>query len=670
MNDLLPTSLLCLFLLCLGCGSARVTTENDGPELPYAKLIRNAETAEAGGDYAGAADYYRRAYDRKPGRQEPLYRAAELYTRVHDYRAAADAYQFVTDREDYPLLGLYYGRALKQDGRYDRARRELSDFLEGYNGADRPIVAEIVRNELAGIALAQAQAGAPTTMDLERPGRGINTTADELGPVAVAGDQLLFTSTAGRQSRLYQSRLRAREWTKATVPPGFPVIAEGEFGTGSMSADGRVFYFSICSGLSGTDAGNRCELFRGERSQSGAWRQPEKLGEQINLAETNNAHPFVTFADGREYLYFASDRPGGRGGMDLYFTTRPLDSPDGQFGVPANLGPAINTVSDEVSPFYDVSNQTLYFASDGHPSIGGLDLFRSSGASGSWSRPENLGRPINSVADDHGLSIAPGGRLGYLASNRSYPGLKDNTTEFDLFRINLAAGRARLKATVYDNTTGMEVSGTEVTLFDLTAGQPREIGRRVFPTGVYDYDLRPGSRYRVVIRRAGYKTAEYEITTREDGSALYGQPIFLQPLALGETDTGGSSAYPDIRPTAPTTTTTPPPPPPPTTTTPGPVTPPPPVTVDPQPEVAYRIQISAQARFDPAEGKYEAIRSLGDLRAEPIPNRNLQRITVGYYTDKAAARRALAQVQASGFPSAFAVRYDRGSRYGMVNLNR
>ncbi len=661
---LLSACALLLLLSLFDCGGARLTTD---PELPFGKLIQNAETEENAGNYAAAADYYRRAYDQKPKRQDVLYRAAELFGRVRDYRSAADAYQFVTDNEDYPLYGLYYGRALKQDGRYDRARRELTDFLEGYNGADRPIVNEIVRNELAGIALAQAGAGAPTSMDIERPGRGINTSADEFGPIAVAGDQLLFTSTAGGQSRLYQSALRAREWTKATVPPGFPVIAEGEFGTGSMSADGRVFYFSICSGLTGADNDNRCEIFRGERSLSGAWSQPVKLNEQINLPETNNSFPFVTFADGQELLYFASDRSGGRGGMDLYFTSRPLNVTDGLFSIPANLGPAINTVSDEITPAYDAANQTLYFASDGHPSIGGTDQFRSSGASGSWSRPENLGRPINSVADDYGMSIAPGGRVGYLTSNRAFPGEKENTTETDIFRINLAAGRARLKASVYDNTTGMELSGTEVTLTEIGSGPPREVGKRVFPTGVYDFDLRPGSRYRVSIQRTGYATAEYEITTREDGSALYGQPIFLQPQKLGA-ETNNTPEYPDPRPTPPPA---PSPAPTPTPTPPAPAPSPIPITTPTTPApVAYRIQLSAQKNFDASEGKYESIRDLGDLQAEPIPGRPLQRITVGYFTTKARARQALSRVQSSGFPSAFAVRYDNGKRYGMVNLNR
>ncbi len=149
-----------------------------------------------------------------PGKDDVLLRAAELYTRVSTYKKAADAYQLLeADEQNWPLLGLQYGRALKQDGRYEQARRQLGLFRESYNGADRTIVTEIINNELAGIRLAQSEIAGQEAVDIDRPGRGINTSAEEFGPVAVAGDQLFFTSTAGGQSRLYQSRLQARDLT-------------------------------------------------------------------------------------------------------------------------------------------------------------------------------------------------------------------------------------------------------------------------------------------------------------------------------------------------------------------------------------------------------------------------------------------------------------------------
>ncbi len=660
-------------LLCLpsACGGPRTATQG---ELPYKKLLQSAEAEVAAGNYRAAADHYRAAYDQKPRKKEVLYQAAELYTRVRDYRKAANAYQFLEANEQrWPLLGLQYGRALKQDGRYEQARRQLALFRESYNGADRAIVTEIVNNELAGIQLAQRGSETNPAVDIDRPGRGVNTSTDEFGPVAVAGDQLYFTSTAGGQSRLYQSRLQAKEWTKATVPPGFPVIAEGEFGTGSFSPDGQVFFFTICSGLTGEDATNRCEIFRGERNTAGVWSQPKRLSPEVNQPDCNNAFPYVFFAaDGRAVLYFASDRPGGRGGMDLYLSTQVAPGDPTLFSVPQPVSAVVNTVSDEITPFYDAEQGILYFASNGHPGYGGLDIFRTSrGPLGDFEQPLNLGEPVNSAADDYGLSLASGTGRGYLTSNRIFEESKTNTTETDIYALNFRAGRARLKAMVYDNTTGAELGGAEVILFEISPdGRATELERRSFPTGVYDFNLQPGSRYRVVITREGYQRAEYQVETSATGSTLYGQPVFLRRSATPQeegarTQVQGGGNRPPL-------------PPPAATPQPGDQAPVPlpsksptlapaaaPATIPP---VAYRIQISAVRDFNPTDGKFEAIRAIGEVQSEPVPGKNLQRVMVGFFTTSDAARQALLRVQANGFPSAFAVRYDNGKRYGLVKL--
>jgi hypothetical protein len=668
---------LCL-LFFLACGGPRTATQ---AELPYKKLIKNAEVETRAGNYLAAAENYQKAYNQKPRKKEILFKAAELYSRVRDYKKAANAYQLLDpDEQRWPLLGLQYGRALKQDGRYEQARRQLGLFRESYNGADRAIVTEIVNNELAGIRLAQAGTAGQGVVDIDRPGRGINTSADEFGPVAIAGDQLFFTSTAGGQSRLYQSRLQAREWTKATVPPGFPVIAEGGFGTGSFSADGRLFFFTICSGLTGEDATNRCDIFRGERSISGAWTQPVALGPAVNMPGSNNAFPtIVTDAEGRNLLYFSSNRPGGRGGLDLYFSVQEDPNDPLSFAAPVNLGAAVNTVSDEITPAYDAGEGYLYFASNGHPGFGGLDVFRVAGGAGGFSAPENLGEPVNSSADDYGLSLAAGSGRAYLTSNRAYENAKLNTTEADIYSLNFRAGRARLKAIVYDNTTGAELGGSEVVLYEISPeGGVTELERRIFPTGVYDFELRPSGKYRVVIRREGYQGVEYQVETSATGSSLYGQPVFLRRDATN--GSGNQEARPPVqgggleqRPSTPT-----PPPPRPTIVTPTMPGPPPAPAAAPTSggsleakntdPVAYRIQIIAERRFNPSDGKFESVRSFGNLQSEGIPGKNLRRVTVGYYTDAAAAKAALKRVQSSGFPSAFAVRYDNGKRHGLVRL--
>ena len=341
--------------------------------------------------------------------------------------------------------------------------------------------------------------------------------------------------------------------------------------------------------------------------------------------------------------------------MDIYTAVQISPDEPTQFSTAVAAPATINTVGDEITPVYDQEDQLLYFASNGHPGLGGLDLFSARRALNRYAKPENLGPPVNSAADDYGLSRNSSGRVGYLTSNRTLTGEKTTTTETDIFSLNFRAGQAKLKATVYDNTTGTELGGASVTLVELAPdGGAAEVGRQTFPTGVYTFDLKPGSSYRVVIRRENYQPAEYRIKTKVTGSALYGQPVFLRRNGAGN-DVPAPITLPD----------------PPRGNSPGNGQNPAPPSPDPVPAsapLAFRIQISAARNFDPAANKYDGIRYLGNLAAKPIPGRDLQRITVGYYRDLAAAKQALGEVQAKGFPAAFVVKFNNGVRVGPVRL--
>ena len=277
-----------------------------------------------------------------------------------------------------------------------------------------------------------------------------------------------------------------------------------------------------------------------------------------------------------------------------------------------------------MTPFYDLESGVLYFASNGHPGFGGLDVFRSTvDALDGFQRPENMGRPVNSSADDYGLSLVAGTGRGYLTSNRSFGEGKLNTTETDIYTLNFRAGRARLKAMVYDNTTGSELGGAEVTLYELMPdGRVTELGKRIFSTGIYDFNLQPGGKYRVVIQRDGYQGAEYQVETSKAGSSLYGQPVFLLRNAIRNEQ--GQGARPQVQGGGNQQEL-----PPPSTVpaaqdnrpNPGLVDSPPAPAAAPKnaAPVAYRIQISAVRKFVAQDGKYERIRAIGNLQSEPIP---------------------------------------------------
>ncbi|MEM9835660.1 MAG: SPOR domain-containing protein [Bacteroidota bacterium] len=643
--------------------------------LNWKKLVKAAEEEEAAGNKAKAAALYQAAWQKKQNKFQYLHQAAELYAEVKDYRSAAEAYQLLQPKaDDYPLVGLKYGRALKQDGQYDRAKRALARFVETYNEADRPIIEEMVTVEMAGIELAQQQAGQVGKLKLKRPEETINSEFDEYSPIPGEVGQLFFASNRGGESRIYESRQQGRDWSNAATPQGFPVIAEGEFGGGSISPDGERFYFTICSGTPGEDGTLRCEIFRSDRSPNG-WGQPEPLPDYINTPGANNIHPHAAIINGREILYFSSDREGGRGGLDLWYAAREIGLSDGIFSYPANLGPVINTVGDELTPYYSNEDLSIYFSSNGHPSLGGQDVFKAAGEEVNWSRPENLGIPINSVADDTGFTIDRiGTGDGYLVSNRAFGGVKNNTTETDVFQVNINAGQILLKATAYDNQAGAQLSNIRVTLFQIYSdGKEEQLVQRDFPTGSYLFELVPNQRFRVEVTRAGYQPASYTFTTNLEGVTVYGQPLFMLPGQAPPATTPNKPNYPATapdRPSYPSAGSTVSPANPNANTTDANTSPTTTTVVRTETPTGryYKIQISAVKVFDANEGKYQSVKAIGGLGAESIPGRDLYRVTVGQYTSENEAKAALRKVQQSGFPSAFTVRYDDGVRYGRVNL--
>lgn len=647
-------------------------------KLNWKKTLKAAQAAQAAGETSRAAALYRAVWDKNPKKIEYLRTSAELYASINDYRNAAEAYQFLLPYSDsYPLAGLKLGRLLKQDGQYDRAQRALARFLEGYNETDRPIIEELVAVELAGTELALRQAGKGKELTIKRLGKGINSDADEYNPIPVDIGQLYFSSNRGGQSRPYESRLQGRDWSKAIAPTGFPIITEGQYGGGSISPDGERFYFTICSGQPNKDTDTRCEIFLSQRTDKGGWGQPTALPDYINTSASNNIDPHAAIINGREVLYFSSNREGGRGGLDLWYVVRNLGLPDGDFSYPTNLGPTINTTADERSPYYNNDELALYFSSNGHPSLGGLDVFKANGQEVNWARPENLGIPINSPADDVGFVIdQKGDGNGYLVSNRPFGGVKNNTLETDIFQANLQAGAIRLKATTYDNQTGLQLNDITVSLYQIYPnGSEERLTQKVFPSGTYLFDLLPNQRFRVEVSKDAYEPANYTFSTNQEGVSTYGQPLFLlaakttappasttpsypaptppkasYPSAGGSYPAAGSYPNNNSTPNAPPSSTNKP-------------------AVGQSPAGRYyKVQISAVRNFDPNEGQYQAVRAFGDVASENIPGGSLQRVTVGSYTSEKAAKTALTNIQQSGFPAAFLVRYDDGVRYGRVNL--
>lgn len=658
------------------------------------KLMKQGEEAFTKGNYVQAADFFEKSWQ-KGKKPEAVFKAGEAYYLLRNYRKAADAYVNVKDKNDqFPLVGLKYARSLKQDGQYDKASKAFSDFRDTYSGTGKAAIEDIVQTELQGCELgkllpAQAQQG----IEINHAGSGINTSDNEFAPLPIDKGLLYFSSTIGGTGRIYRSSLADNAWGKGTTPDNFPVIQKGQYCHGSLTPDGQRFYFTICDAASVFDnRTTRCEIYV-IRKQATGWSAPEALPENINAKETTATQPHVVQSNGKEILYFASNRKDGRGGMDLWYAERPMSATSNVFSAPINLGPSINTLGDEMTPYFSIGEGTLYFSSNGQTSIGGFDIYSSKGELSNWAPADNLGLPYNSPADDYYYIKHNDGEGGFLVSNRIVAGEKLTTKDDDIFEIKNKLVVAKLQGSVFAQETGEPINKYLLTLYEIRADESESILlNREFNTSTYDLELLPNRKFRVEITAQGYATGAYNFVTENPNGQPYGQPLMLVKLGGGVVTTNPNPNNPNTNNPSTNPPTGNPNPNNPNTSNPN--TNPPignPIgnpsagvytakgagpadkeeysTDAPRYEGEYyKIQLAALKSYSPADKRYTAMSEFGNLQTETILNKQMTRVLVATFYTKDDAKRALAAVKKKGFSLAFIVKYTNGERYGRVNL--
>lgn len=405
---------------------------------PLAVLVNNAAKAASAGKFLDAAEIWERAARLKKTEAKYFYLAAENYAQVRDYTRAADCYKFASDDARFPLSKLRQARALKQQGRYVEALALIEEFASGYKGEYKAVVMAVAENEWQGCAMALS-ANDVVASEALWLGDSLNTVENEFAPIPFSDNLLYFSRATLHNAQLLRSLKSGASWgrpQKAALPPE---VAQ-QFLSGCFSPNGTRFYYAACktgcpSGKGGSATATLCAIFVLERDEKG-WKHPQKLPDYINWPGSNCAFPYIVEWEGKEYLYFSSDKAGGFGGLDLYVCERSAESDALDFSFPQNLGMPVNTGTDEICPHYDADNAVLWFSSMGHPSFGGMDIFFSEKEENGWSRPKNAGKPFNSPADDYFFVLKKNKKGAFFCSNRSVEGKKTSTMDDDLFGMN------------------------------------------------------------------------------------------------------------------------------------------------------------------------------------------------------------------------------------------
>lgn len=256
-------------------------------------------------------------------------------------------------------------------------------------------------------------------------GDSINTSAAEYFPTVTVQDSLFLFMRRNSYKRedFYASTITNKGFTLA-APLSDTLNLADKKGSPSLSSDLQTLYFAADYAERGY---GRYDIYKVNRTKTG-WSIPKNLGQNINSDFWESA-PSIS-PDGQA-LYFCSNIPGGYGGIDIYVAYK---NEKGGWEEALNLGPGINTAGDEQTPFMHADNRTLYFASNGWPGYGGSDLFVSrKKLDGHWSKPINLGYPINTIDNEGSIAVASDGTQGYIASDRI-----DSRGGLDIYKVTLS----------------------------------------------------------------------------------------------------------------------------------------------------------------------------------------------------------------------------------------
>jgi peptidoglycan-associated lipoprotein len=468
------------------------------------RRIEKAERALDAGEYYEAIDLYRDAYSRVKDRDlrtEITFIIAKCYMKVSDARQSESWFRrAVTRSYSNPEVHRYFGEALKMNEKYEEALEQFRIYKE--------LVPDDPRGDIGieSCELAMHWMENPTSYQIEEM-TFFNSRQSDFSPAFASGDHSLVYFTSSREndgnelhgatgqyfSNIYEARRdRQGEWNSPVPVAG--VNSEFDEGTPSFNREYSVMYFTSCKAVRRMT--NGCQIYYAQR-QGNQWSRPEV----IDLAPDTliAAHPAIS--PDELTLYFVSDMPGGEGGKDLWKVTRnSLSSP---WSDPVNLGPEINTPGDEVFP-YVRADETLYFSSNGHPGMGGLDIFRASETSdGGW-KIENMGYPVNSPADDFGIVFQGKEERGLFSSNRGRQSV-DNIYSFYLPPLAFNVGGRVLDVDTEEMIPGSTVRmvGSDGTMLDMNTGD----------NGRFRFMLRPDVEYVLLASKSGYLTDKRSIST-------------------------------------------------------------------------------------------------------------------------------------------------------------
>jgi outer membrane protein OmpA-like peptidoglycan-associated protein/tetratricopeptide (TPR) repeat protein len=516
-------------LLMAGCGSTQ--------------KLKTGDQAFEQKSYAIAANLYKSEYSVEQVAQykaQKAFRIGESYRLINDTKNAEKWYNEATKLQYPDALARYYlGAMLMANEKYDAAINEFKTY-----GNEDPSNKMKAFDMVRACELAKKLSQQKTNVAIDN--LELNSSANEYAPVFYEGMDIVFSSDRGdalgtetygwtgeKYSDLFMSKREKDGAYRSVVQFGENLNTGRNEGTPTFNKNFSEMYFTRCGieGKTKSKLDDYCALFKSVRDFDGTWSLPERMyffSDSVNVGQ-----PFLS-PDGKFMLFVATDAPDSYGGRDIYITY----SEFGEWAEPVNLGNAINTPGDEMFP-HIADDGMLYFASNGHAGMGGLDLFSAKKDGKGWKEPVNLKPPINSGADDFGIIIEKAKpansedfvkRTGYFTSSRPNGKGGDDLYKFTERNENIFTLNAFVFEKVFENPADpnskvvdlKQVEGAEVVLKKYAQALQPVGTQKSDKNGFVKFDLEAENDYLVTATKDGYfkKSANTSTKGKKDESKV------------------------------------------------------------------------------------------------------------------------------------------------------
>ncbi len=504
MYKYLKYYLLFMMLSCsllYGFSQAKYSTDSKRAIKKYEQGLQQFSTR----DKQAAVETFNKAIDIDPDFIEAYLLLAECYIQQGDISSAIKAYKNGLDIDPSFFPNGFFDLANLElsIGRYEDAVQHFEQLLSLEKGSDD--LKKKAKEQLVSARFGLEAVNNPVPFEPKNMGDSINSEYHDYWPTLSADEKTMVITVllpkdkndprffGNRQEDFFISHKIDGKWTEAeNIGP--PLNTPDNEGAQSVMIDGKGLFYTACNREQGFGL---CDLHFSKMTKDG-WAPGINLAVPINTIYSEK-QPSIS-SDGRS-LYFASNRKGTHGKLDLYVSHL---SDEGYWTKPENLGDVINTQEDDAAPFIHPDGKTLYFCSKGHVGLGGFDIFMSQmDSGGQWQKPKNLGYPINTWNEEEGLILNAAGNMAYFSSDRLDGIGKRDIYEFELYKEARPTPVSYMKGKVFDAESYQRLQA-HFELIDLSNREKIMEAYSDKETGAFFITIPSNKNYALNVSKEGY----------------------------------------------------------------------------------------------------------------------------------------------------------------------